>query len=72
MRGSSMTMPNNQTDTTIQPDTTGDAPDSDQDNTFNPYMTIPRHEPFAMALVNREPFGCESKPQREAPADSRP
>ncbi|CAP80819.1 Pc12g11920 [Penicillium rubens Wisconsin 54-1255] len=43
--------------TTIQPKTTGDAPDSDQDNMFNPYMILPRHEPLAMALVNREPFG---------------
>ncbi|CAG8237011.1 unnamed protein product [Penicillium nalgiovense] len=43
--------------TTIQPKTTGDAPDSEQDNMFSPYMILPRHEPFAMAVVNREPFG---------------
>lgn len=46
-------------DTTLQPDTTGDAPDSDQNPVFSPYLKLPPHEPFAMAMVNREPFGCK-------------
>jgi hypothetical protein len=49
----------NLTDTTIQPDTIGDAPDSDQDPQMNPYIVLPRHDPVPMALVNREPFGGE-------------
>jgi hypothetical protein len=47
------------TDTTIQPDTVGDAPDSDQVPQMNPYIVLPRHDPVPMALVNRGPFGGE-------------
>ncbi|KAJ5169265.1 uncharacterized protein N7482_004859 [Penicillium canariense] len=43
--------------TTIQPDTIGDSPEIDQDIEMTPYMTLPEHEPVAMALVNREPYG---------------
>ncbi|CAG7917080.1 unnamed protein product [Penicillium olsonii] len=53
--------------TTIQPDTTGDAPDSDQDPIMTPYMLLPDHEPFAMAVVNREPFGCEYSSSEQIP-----
>ncbi|CAI7656830.1 unnamed protein product [Penicillium glandicola] len=56
--------------TTIQPDTTGDAPDSDQDNMFNPYMVLPRHEPFPMALVNREPFGSPNHSSIHTPQNA--
>lgn len=58
---------NNYTDTTIQTDTTGDAPESDQEEISTPYMVLPRHEPFAMALVNREPFGCKYIQQEKVP-----
>ena len=54
-------------DTTIQPDTTGDAPDSDQNPIMTPYMLLPDHEPFAMAVVNREPFGCEYSSSEQIP-----
>ncbi|GFF28185.1 2-methylcitrate dehydratase [Aspergillus lentulus] len=43
--------------TTIQRDTTGDGPDSDQEPPMRPYVTLPPHKPFPMALVNREPWG---------------
>ncbi|KAK9652275.1 hypothetical protein HCH54_002233 [Aspergillus fumigatus] len=43
--------------TTIQRDTTGDAPDSDQEPPMRPYVILPPHKPFPMALVNREPWG---------------
>ncbi|XHG03690.1 hypothetical protein AWENTII_006989 [Aspergillus wentii] len=42
---------------TIQPCTTGDAPDSDQETPMQPYLLLPSHKPFPMALVNREPWG---------------
>ncbi|KAJ5587823.1 uncharacterized protein N7459_003588 [Penicillium hispanicum] len=44
--------------TTIQPETTGDAPESDQQNKMHPYITLPYHEPVPMAMVNREPYGA--------------
>lgn len=47
------------TDTTIQPDTVGDASDSDQDPGMTPYIVMPRHDPVPMAVVNREPYGGE-------------
>ncbi|CAG8188807.1 unnamed protein product [Penicillium salamii] len=56
--------------TTIQPNTTGDAPDSDQDPTMTPYMVLPRHEPFAMAVVNREPFGSPNHSSIHTPQNS--
>ncbi|KAJ6160863.1 hypothetical protein N7470_004259, partial [Penicillium chermesinum] len=43
--------------TTIQPDTVGNAPDTDQDPKMLPYILLPRHEPVPMALVNRPPYG---------------
>jgi hypothetical protein len=55
-----MTIADVKADTTIQPDTTGDALDADQDPIFTPYKVLPYHEPVAMALVNREPFGCKN------------
>ncbi|KAJ5513615.1 hypothetical protein N7463_003167 [Penicillium fimorum] len=56
--------------TTIQPHTTGDAPESDQDNMFNPYMVLPHHEPFAMAMVNREPYGSPNHSSVYTPQNS--
>ncbi|KAK9850561.1 Phospholipase D/Transphosphatidylase [Penicillium brevicompactum] len=56
--------------TTIQPDTTGDAPDSDQDPVMTPYMVMPPHEPFAMAVVNREPFGSPNHSSIHTPQNS--
>ncbi|KAJ5796047.1 uncharacterized protein N7518_004587 [Penicillium psychrosexuale] len=56
--------------TTIQLDTTGDAPEVDQDDMFNPYMVIPRHEPFAMALVNREPYGSPNHSSVHTPQNA--
>lgn len=47
------------TDTTIQPDTVGDAPDSDQAPGMTPYIVLPRHDLVPMAVVNREPYGGE-------------
>ncbi|KAB8235569.1 IQ calmodulin-binding motif protein [Aspergillus alliaceus] len=44
--------------TTTQPNTTGDAPNSDQDIPMTPYTISPPHETFPMALVNREPWGA--------------
>ncbi|KAB8076671.1 hypothetical protein BDV29DRAFT_189305 [Aspergillus leporis] len=44
--------------TTTQPNITGDASDSDQDPMMTPYSISPPHEPFPMALVNREPWGA--------------
>ncbi|EAW14197.1 MmgE/PrpD family protein [Aspergillus clavatus NRRL 1] len=44
--------------TTIQQDTTGDVPDSDQEPPMRPYVTLPPHKTFPMALVNREPWGA--------------
>lgn len=46
-------------DTTIQPETTGDAPDNDQEVRMTPYTLLPIHDPVPMALVNREPYGGE-------------
>ncbi|GFF12319.1 phospholipase D Active site motif protein [Aspergillus terreus] len=44
--------------TTIQHDTTGDAPDSDQELQMKPYILTPPHNPVPIALVNREPWGA--------------
>ncbi|PIG81608.1 Pfs [Aspergillus arachidicola] len=44
--------------TTTQPNTTGDAPDVDQDTSMTPYTISPPHEACPMALVNREPWGA--------------
>ncbi|KAL5364539.1 hypothetical protein BJX96DRAFT_168364 [Aspergillus floccosus] len=44
--------------TSIQPDTTGDAPDTDQEPQMKPYTLIPPHKPIPIALVNREPWGA--------------
>lgn len=54
-----MTKLMNRSDTTIQPDSTGNAPDSDQDPRMTLYGLLPRHEPVPMALVNRESYGCK-------------
>ncbi|KAL2839945.1 hypothetical protein BJY01DRAFT_250211 [Aspergillus pseudoustus] len=42
---------------TLQPTTSGDAPDEDHKNEMEPYVLHIPHEPFPMALVNREPYG---------------
>jgi phosphatidylserine/phosphatidylglycerophosphate/cardiolipin synthase-like enzyme len=39
---------------------------------FTPYMVLPRHEPFPMAVVNREPFGCKYTPTRDVYPGNRP
>ncbi|KAL2008576.1 hypothetical protein VTN00DRAFT_6770 [Thermoascus crustaceus] len=44
--------------TTLQPSTTGDAPESDQDQRMKLYVLHQPHEPFPMAMVNREPWGA--------------
>jgi hypothetical protein len=46
-------------DHTLQPTTIGDAPEEDHVNEMEPYVLHIPHEPFPMALVNREPYGCE-------------
>ncbi|KAJ5582991.1 hypothetical protein N7535_001611 [Penicillium sp. DV-2018c] len=56
--------------TTIQPETTGDAPPSDQKDIFTPYMVLPKHKPFPMALVNREPFGSPNHSSIYTPQNS--
>ncbi|KAJ5991444.1 hypothetical protein N7522_011651 [Penicillium canescens] len=56
--------------TTIQPDTIGDAPDTDQDPIFTPYRVLPHHEPVPMALVNREPFGSPNHSNSQTPQNS--
>lgn len=45
------------TDTTTQPNTTGDASDADHEPPMRPYVAMPPHKPFPIAVVNREPFG---------------
>ncbi|KAL3489397.1 hypothetical protein BJX62DRAFT_252694 [Aspergillus germanicus] len=42
---------------TLQPTTIGDAPEEDHVNEMEPYVLHVPHEPFPMALVNREPYG---------------
>ncbi|KAL3455359.1 hypothetical protein BJX64DRAFT_282124 [Aspergillus heterothallicus] len=42
---------------TLQPTTVGDSPDEDHINEMEPYVLHIPHEPFPMALVNREPYG---------------
>ncbi|KAJ5287274.1 hypothetical protein N7478_002960 [Penicillium angulare] len=56
--------------TTIQPDTTGNAPDSDQELKMTPYILHPPHEPFPMALVNREPYGSPNHNSTHNPQDA--
>ncbi|KAJ5700884.1 hypothetical protein N7493_011930 [Penicillium malachiteum] len=38
--------------TTIQPDTVGNAPDCDQDLRMEPYILLPQHEPFPISTHN--------------------
>ncbi|KAJ5759617.1 hypothetical protein N7520_006773 [Penicillium odoratum] len=56
--------------TTIQPDTTGNAPDADQDPKMTPYILLPQHESFPMALVNREPYGSPNHNSTHNPQDA--
>ncbi|KAJ6096543.1 hypothetical protein N7486_007289 [Penicillium sp. IBT 16267x] len=56
--------------TTIQPDTTGNAPDTDQDPKMTPYILLPQHEPFPMAVVNREPHGSPNHNSTHNPQDA--
>ncbi|GLI81736.1 hypothetical protein PoHVEF18_010125 [Penicillium ochrochloron] len=53
--------------TTIQPDTTGDAPGSDQEDKMTPYTVLPSHDPVPMALVNREPYGAPNHNSIDTP-----
>ena len=48
------------TDTTIQPDTKGNAPDVEEGNEMTPLIPHPVHDPIPMALVCRKPWGCKS------------
>lgn len=56
--------------TTIQRDTTGNAPDSDQEPPMRPYVILPPHKPFPMALVNREPWGAPNHTSIYTPQNS--
>ncbi|KAJ6010740.1 hypothetical protein N7451_002152 [Penicillium sp. IBT 35674x] len=56
--------------TTIQPDTTGNASDIDQDPRMTPYILLPQHEPFPMAVVNREPYGTPNHNSTHNPQDA--
>ncbi|BCR89608.1 IQ calmodulin-binding motif protein [Aspergillus chevalieri] len=56
--------------TTLQPGTTGDAPNRDQDLRMKPYVLSPPHEPFPMALVNREPCGSPNYSSIYTPQNS--
>ncbi|KAL2866515.1 IQ calmodulin-binding motif protein [Aspergillus lucknowensis] len=55
---------------TLQPSTTGDAPDEDQENEMEPYVLDIPHEPFPMALVNREPYGSPDHTSAMVPQDA--
>ncbi|KAI9369185.1 hypothetical protein BJX61DRAFT_520729 [Aspergillus egyptiacus] len=55
---------------TLQPSTTGDAPDEDQVNGSEPYVLLPPHEPFPMALVNREPYGSPNHTSTMVPQNA--
>lgn len=57
--------------TNIQPNTKGNAPEIEAADTMTPLIPIPRHEPFPIAMVCREPWGAPTKqhlytPQNEA------
>ncbi|KAJ5218783.1 uncharacterized protein N7498_000882, partial [Penicillium cinerascens] len=56
--------------TTIQPDTVGDAPDSDQDPRMTPYIVLPRHDLVPMAVVNREPYGAPNHSSVHTPQNA--
>ncbi|KAJ5118207.1 hypothetical protein N7448_009921 [Penicillium atrosanguineum] len=56
--------------TTIQPDTLGDSPNSDQEPRMTPYIVLPRHGPVPMALVNREPYGAPNHSSVHTPQDA--
>ncbi|KAH0829571.1 phospholipase D active site protein motif protein [Fonsecaea pedrosoi] len=47
--------------TTIQPDTKGSAADIEPADTMTPLIPIPRHDPFPMAMVCRQPWGAPTK-----------
>ncbi|KAI9847238.1 MAG: hypothetical protein M1838_000974 [Thelocarpon superellum] len=57
--------------TTLQPNTKGDAPEDPATEEMTPYIPHPAHEPVPMAMVNRKPWGaanhsCVHTPQNEA------
>ncbi|KAJ5698006.1 hypothetical protein N7462_000011 [Penicillium macrosclerotiorum] len=56
--------------TTLQSDTTGEAPESDQEPRMMPYITLPPHEPVPMALVNREPYGAPNHNSTNTPQNA--
>jgi hypothetical protein len=47
----------NTIDTTIQPNTKGDAPEAAVGEEMTPYVVEPPHEPFPIAMVCRKPYG---------------
>lgn len=49
--------------TTIQPDTKGNAPDIEPRASMTPLIPTPRHDPFPIAMVCRQPWGA---PNRQA------
>ncbi|RAH72643.1 IQ calmodulin-binding motif protein [Aspergillus aculeatinus CBS 121060] len=56
--------------TTIQPNTTGDASERDQELQMQPYIVLPPHDPFPMAVVNREPWGAPNHTSVHTPQNS--
>lgn len=56
--------------TTIQPDTKGNAPDIEARDTMTPLIPIPRHEPFPVAMVCREPWGAPTKQSLYTPQNA--
>ena len=47
-------------DTTLQKDTTGDAPECDPSDDMTPMIPLPAHNPVPMAMVNRKSWGGET------------
>ncbi|KAI2932900.1 hypothetical protein CBS147320_1925 [Aspergillus niger] len=56
--------------TTIQTDMSADAPESDQDPIMQPYVVLPPHDPFPMAVINREPWGAPNHSSIHTPQNS--
>ncbi|OJJ76242.1 hypothetical protein ASPBRDRAFT_192399 [Aspergillus brasiliensis CBS 101740] len=56
--------------TTIQTDMSADAPESDQESIMQPYVVLPPHDPFPMAVINREPWGAPNHSSIHTPQNS--
>ncbi|KAJ9363959.1 hypothetical protein DTO280E4_2181 [Paecilomyces variotii] len=56
--------------TTIQPNAKGDAPDSDQEVPMRIYVQHKSHDPFPMAMVNREPWGAPNHSSVHTPQNA--